>query len=94
MEITKTGASTITVPTAFAEIAAQLDPINKPAKVTEVTGIPVNTLNDWRTKGVNLRFMKIHGRIFYKRDDILEFLDRATFGSTAEAKAFDRKVAE
>ncbi|NEG88600.1 helix-turn-helix domain-containing protein [Bifidobacterium aerophilum] len=77
----------LTVAPAFSEIAGQLAPLNTAEKVSEVVGIPVNTLNDWRTKGKNLRFVKLGRAIYYRRDDVLDYLQSQVFNSTAEAKA-------
>lgn len=77
----------LTIAPAFSEIAGQLAPLNTVEKVSEVVGIPVNTLNDWRTKGKNLKFVKLGRAIYYRRDDVLDYLQSQVFNSTAEAKA-------
>lgn len=75
---------------AFVEVVSQLPPLSTPEQVSEVIGIPVNTLNDWRSKGRNLRFVKIGRAVFYRREDILGYLDSQVFSSTAEAKGAAR----
>ncbi|MBW3080669.1 helix-turn-helix domain-containing protein [Bifidobacterium saguinibicoloris] len=80
----------VTVVPAFAEIAAKLAPLNGLKETSAITGIPVNTLNDWRSKGKHLRFVKIGRSVFYTRDDIMSYLESHVFSSTAEARKANR----
>lgn len=77
---------TITVPAAFAELAMKLEPLNAPEEITNVLHVPENTLNDWRTKGRGPKFVKLGRAVYYRRDDVLEYLQSRVFSSTAEAK--------
>lgn len=78
------------LPSWLADIAAKLAPLNSIEQTHTITGIPVNTLNDWRAKGKHLRFVKIGRYVFYTRDDILNYLQSQVFSSTAEAKKANR----
>lgn len=82
----------VKVSPAFDEIASQLDPLNEPEDITRVLHIPTNTLNDWRAKGKNLKFVKIGKAVYYRREDVLAYLESQVFSSTAEAKAASREV--
>lgn len=77
----------VAVPTALASIAEQLDPLSSPQKVSEVTGIPVNTLAYWRCEGTHVPFVKMGRVVRYKREDVLIYIEKNTFASTAKAKA-------
>lgn len=71
---------------AFDEIAERLGPLNSPKTVSAVTGIPVPTLNDWRCKGKHLKFVKVGRTVYYRRDDVLDYLQSQVFSSTREAR--------
>ncbi|WP_229028541.1 helix-turn-helix domain-containing protein [Bifidobacterium breve] len=79
--------TTTTVQPAMNSIASQLDPLSSPQQVSDVTGIPVNTLAYWRCEGMNLPFTKMGRVVRYRREDVLEYIERNTFSSTAGAKA-------
>lgn len=78
--------STVTVPSAYAELAARLAPLSTPEEITDVLHIPTNTLNDWRGKGKGPRFVKLGRSVYYRRDDVLAYLQSQVFSSTAEAR--------
>lgn len=78
--------STVVIPSAYAELAAQLNALNTPEEITRVLRIPTNTLNYWRAEGKGPRFIKIGRSIYYSRDDVFDYLQSQVFGSTAEAK--------
>lgn len=79
-------SNTVAVPTAFAELAAKLDPLSTAEEVSAVLHTPINTLNDWRIKGSGPKFIKLGRAVYYRRDDVLAWLDERTFTSTAEAR--------
>lgn len=79
--------SAITIPPALSSVAEQLDPLSSPQKVNEVTGIPVNTLAYWRCEGTHIPFVKMGRVVRYKREDVLDYIEKNTFASTAKAKA-------
>lgn len=79
--------SSVTVPSAYAELAAQLAPLNTPEEITSMLHVPVNTLNDWRSKGKGPKFVKIGRSVYYRRDDVLDYLQSQVFSSTAEARS-------
>lgn len=76
----------ITIPSALASVAEQLDPLSSPQQVSRVTGIPVNTLAYWRVNGTNLPFTKMGRIVRYRREDVLDYIAKSTFASTAAAK--------
>ncbi|MBT1167007.1 helix-turn-helix domain-containing protein [Bifidobacterium simiarum] len=80
----------VTIAPAFAEIAGQLPPLSTPEDLGRVLHIPVNTLNDWRSRGRNLRFVKIGRMVYYRREDVLAYLQSQVFSSTAEARTAAR----
>lgn len=87
-----TDEHSVNVSSAFAEIAEQLGPLSEPEDLTRVLKIPTNTLNDWRAKGKNLKFVKIGKAVYYRREDVLAYLESQVFSSTAEAKAASHEV--
>ncbi len=46
--------------------------------------ISVRTLANWRSSGVSPPFVKVGGRILYRRTDLLEWERRRTVDSTAK----------
>ena len=48
------------------------------------------TLERERCNGTGVPFVKWGRRVFYKREDVLAFLNQRTFSSTAEAKLSKR----
>jgi hypothetical protein len=72
-----------------------LDPalVHLDEKETAVlTGQSPKTLESWRNRGQELRFLKLGRRVRYRLADVLAFLDRNTFTTTREAKARDRRA--
>lgn len=82
--------STVMIPSAFAELASKLDPLSTPEEVNSVLGVPVNTLNDWRSKGRGPKFVKLGRSVYYRRDAILDYLRESEFSSVSEAKAANK----
>lgn len=80
------GDVSLEIPSAFAEIAAKLPPLSTAEELSEIVHIPENTLNDWRSKGKNLKFVKLGRAVYYRRDDVLAFLESSVYSSTADAK--------
>lgn len=72
---------------AIEAVATSLPPLCSPQQVSEMTGIPVNTLAFWRVQGQHLPFVKLGRVIRYRREDVVAYLNDHTFTSTAEAKA-------
>lgn len=83
-------SASLSVPPAFAEIAAELPALSTPADLTRVLGIPKNTQNDWRSKGRGPKFMKIGRTVYYTRDDVLAYLRNSVYSSVSEAKAANK----
>lgn len=54
-----------------------------------LTGRSVRTIERDRTAGTGVPFVKIGRRILYRRDDVLAFLARRVFTSTAAARRAD-----
>ena len=51
------------------------------------TGFAVRTLNIWRYQGQGPAFVKIHGRVLYRPQDVAEWAEKFTpVRSTREAK--------
>lgn len=57
--------------------------------LADLTGRSVRTLERDRTTGAGVPFVKIGGRILYRRDDVLAFLASRVFTSTAAARLAD-----
>ena len=55
--------------------------VNKEAAV--YLRISADTLRRWRSKGSGPRYIKINGRILYRRRDLERFLDLNECGATA-----------
>ncbi|OXN00805.1 helix-turn-helix domain-containing protein [Bifidobacterium vansinderenii] len=77
---------TVTPSSDLDAIAAQLDPLNSPQQVFNTTGIPTSTLAFWRSEGRGIPFVKMGRVVRYKKSDVLDFISRNTYTSTAEAK--------
>lgn len=54
--------------------------------VARLRGTTERTVERERCEGSGIPFIKWGRRIFYRRDDVLKFLNERTFTSTAEAK--------
>ena len=53
-------------------------------QAAEFLCVKEQTLAQWATAGrYDLKFVKIGRRVFYKRSDLEEFIERRTFTSTA-----------
>lgn len=59
----------------------------KPYEVSEVIGKPESTLTSERFEGRGLPFVKCGRLVRYRKQDVLDYINRNTFVSTAEAKA-------
>lgn len=75
-----------TVESAFEEIVSQLPPLVTPKMFEEKFDVPVNTQNDWRSKGRGPKFLKVGRTVYYPREDVLAWLKSRVFSSTAEAR--------
>lgn len=47
-----------------------------PRQAGEILKVSLNTLRDWRTKRVRLRFVKAGSRVYYQRQDVEAFRHR------------------
>jgi excisionase family DNA binding protein len=56
-------------------------------EAARMLGNSQRTLEDWRVTGGGPRFVKLGRKVRYRMSDLLDHLDRNTFGSTAEAMA-------
>jgi len=55
-----------------------------PKQVAEMLGISPGTLQVWRSTGrYNLPFVKCGGRVMYRQEDVLMFIERRTVLHTA-----------
>jgi predicted DNA-binding transcriptional regulator AlpA len=46
-------------------------------RVSEITGISINTLNQWRSKKRNIPYIKIGGRfVRYSSNEVIKYLER------------------
>lgn len=52
------------------------------AEVSELVGIPVATLRDYRFKGVGPRSAKVGGRVMYREADVLAWIDEQFDGAS------------
>lgn len=57
-----------------------------PRQTCEMTGIPASTLATARSEGRGFPFVKIGKTVRYRKADILDYINRHTFRSTAEAQ--------
>lgn len=57
-----------------------------PRQLSETTGIPASTLATARSEGRGFPFVKIGKMVRYRKVDILDYINRHTFHSTAEAQ--------
>ena len=46
-------------------------------EVAEMTGLPVNTLRWWRHKGDGPRGAKFGGRVMYREQDVIDWINKA-----------------
>ena len=60
------------------------DDLLTPRQAAPLMKVTVPTLANQRCRGGGCRFVKIHGRIYYRRADIAEYLAENTYSSTAE----------
>jgi hypothetical protein len=56
----------------------------------ELRGCTVRTLERERQDGMGARYTKLGRRVMYRREAVLDFLQRNEFSSTAEARRADR----
>jgi len=57
----------------------------KASSAAELLGLSPSTLANWRTSGTrNLRFTRIGSRVFYSREDLMNFISRNSKTSTSE----------
>lgn len=56
----------------------RLDPLWTPAQLAEYLGVPVQTLYDWRWKGVGPTPLKVGRHLRYRESDIKAWLDVRT----------------
>lgn len=49
--------------------------IIRPPEVSQLLNTPVETLRYWRGKGVGPKFFRVGRRVFYRRRDILDWID-------------------
>lgn len=48
----------------------------KPEEVADILQVEVNTLTNWRTRGVNLPYLKPSGKcILYKESDVYSYIE-------------------
>jgi hypothetical protein len=73
----------------FSDHSGALSLVLTPQALADLTGRSVRTLERDRLAGSGVPFVKIGRRILYRRDDVLAFLARRTFTSTAEARRAD-----
>lgn len=59
------------------------------AEVSSFTGIPVNTLKDWRGKGKGPRSAVIGGHVRYRHADVLDWINEQFEKSSKGGKAVD-----
>jgi len=45
-------------------------------ELSKLTGIPINTLKDYRAKGKGPRSAIIGGKVKYRRSDVLDWIDQ------------------
>lgn len=56
-------------------------------QAARLLGTSPRTMEDWRLTGLGPRFVKLGRMVRYQVRDLVEFIDRNSFGSTGEAKA-------
>ena len=61
-------------------------------QLAELRDTSERTLERERCNGTGVPFIKWGRRVFYRREDVLAFLQTRTFSSTAEAKLAERRV--
>lgn len=54
-------------------------------EVSELTGVPLNTLRFYRATGKGPKMWKLAGRVVAYRDDVLEWLDAQYLADQKEA---------
>ncbi|WEV68744.1 hypothetical protein OZX73_05480 [Bifidobacterium sp. ESL0775] len=58
----------------FAALEAILPPVVTPVKLSELSGIPLSTLSEWRGSGDGPAFLKVGRRVMYSREAVLKCL--------------------
>lgn len=46
--------------------------------LSEYLNVPVHTLEDWRKKRINIPWLKLAGKVWYRKQDADDFLRRST----------------
>lgn len=57
--------------------AAPMDSVHPAAVIADVTGIAANTLQNLRVSGEGPAYIKRGGRIYYRKDALLNWLDQS-----------------
>lgn len=73
----------------LAEAVAHKRLVNE-RRAAEILGLQVRTLQQWRTSGRGVCYVKIGGAVRYSLDDLDAFIAKSTVQSTAEADALKR----
>lgn len=64
-----------------------------PKQTSKLLGLSVKTLANNRSTGlVNLPYIKIGSRIFYKRSDLIKYLEERKFNNTSAYHSFPQTV--
>ncbi|MEJ1372591.1 MAG: helix-turn-helix domain-containing protein [Candidatus Sedimenticola sp. (ex Thyasira tokunagai)] len=63
-----------------------LDALIQPGQAASILGLTPGTLQVWRSTGrYNLPFVKVGGRVMYRKEDVQAFIERRLHNHTGDA---------
>ena len=74
-------------------MTTQISTLLRPARAAEILDTSVGVLAVWRsTKRYPLRYCKIGSKIFYRAEDLQDFIERRTHSGVSEESARQKRA--